>query len=29
MLIVMPGDVLNFQLFVSSTFRDFQCEREA
>lgn len=29
MLIVMPGDALSFQLFVSSTFRDFQVEREA
>jgi len=29
MLIAMPGDALSFQLFVSSTFRDFRVEREA
>jgi WD40 repeat protein len=29
MLVVMPGDALSFQLFVSSTFKDFQVEREA
>jgi NACHT domain- and WD repeat-containing protein len=29
MLVVMPGNALSFQLFVSSTFRDFRVERDA